>query len=97
MNLLNDSVVVASRDQVFCDVGAEAVILHLQSGIYYGLNAVGTRIWRCLQQPCTVSEIRSVLLQHYEVNSEECSCDLLQLLDQLSEVRLIDVLPTTDR
>lgn len=97
INLLNDSVVVAVRDQIFCDVGKESVILHLQSGIYYGLNAIGTRIWQCLQQPCTVSEILSVLLLHYEVDTEQCSRDLLRLLDQLREVKLIDVLPTPDR
>jgi len=39
------SSVVATKTKVSSDLGGEAVILDLKSGVYYGLNDVGTRIW----------------------------------------------------
>ncbi len=39
-----DTTIIASRNQVFADLGIEAVILNLNSGAYYELNAVGSRL-----------------------------------------------------
>ena len=35
-------------DVVCREIEGEAVLLHLGTGIYFGLNAVGTRIWQLL-------------------------------------------------
>ena len=65
-----DCTVVATRDQVFSELDNEAVILHLQSGTYYGLNQVGARIWDMLRQPRKVTEILAAILDSYEVDSD---------------------------
>ena len=39
------STVVATEDHVSSNLGGEAVILGLSSGVYYGLDVVGSRIW----------------------------------------------------
>ena len=47
---INDhSVVVVTKDQVSADLSGEAAILNLKSGIYYGLDNVGARIWTLVQ------------------------------------------------
>ena len=76
--------VIAARDQVSCDLGGEAAILQLASGIYYGLNPVGARVWALLQQPRTAREIRDALLAEYDVDRERCERDLLALLHALA-------------
>ena len=43
------SIVVAAKAQVSCDLEGEAAILHRDSGVYYGLDPVGARIWRLVQ------------------------------------------------
>ena len=45
------SVVVATKDQVSCDLAGEAAILNIKSGVYYGLDPVGARIWTLMQEP----------------------------------------------
>jgi len=75
---------------VSCDLGGEAAILQLGSGIYYGLNPVGTRVWALLQRPHTVREIRDALLTEYEVDRARCEHDLLALLHALAAERLIE-------
>ena len=51
VELSSRSIVVASPDQVSCALGDESAILSLSKTIYYGLNPVGTRVWRLLRQP----------------------------------------------
>jgi hypothetical protein len=80
---------VVSQEQVSCDLSGEAVILNLATGMYYGLNPVGTRVWELLQQPRTVAELREALLSEFDVDSGRCERDLVELLDDLASRQLI--------
>ena len=86
-----DSTVVAAKDQVSSDLGGEVAILDLKAGVYYGLDAVGARIWSLIQEPRTVNEIRDILLEEYEVEPEHCERDLLALLRRLADEGLVEV------
>jgi hypothetical protein len=85
------SIVVAAVEQISSDLGGEAVILNLKSGVYHGLNEAGARIWNLIQQPKFVKDIKQVLLEEYEVEPEVCISDLLALLDNLKDAGLIEV------
>lgn len=85
------SVVAVVKDQVSCDLGGEAAILNLKNGVYYGLDAVGARIWTLLHKPISVSEIRDILLDEYEVEPGRCQSDLLALLKNLAAQALIEI------
>jgi hypothetical protein len=84
--------IVAASQQVSADLSGEAAILSLKSGRYYGLKAVGARIWELIQQPHTVAEVQATILQEYDVPEEQCAHDLEALLQQLAEENLIEVL-----
>jgi len=85
------SVVSASPDQVSCPLDDESAILNLKNSVYYGMNAVGTRVWNLLQQPRTVRELRDTLLEEYDVEAERCEQDLLDLLEKMRVEGLIEV------
>ena len=85
------STVVAAEDQVSSDLGDEVAILDLKGGTYYGLDAVGARIWNLIQEPRTVREIHDVLVSEYEVETDRCARDLVALLRRLAEEGLIEV------
>ncbi len=85
------SIVMVAKEQVFADLSGEAAILNLKSGIYYGLDAVGARIWTLIQEPRTVSEIRDTILREYEVEPKQCEEDLFALLAELLSHGLIEV------
>ncbi len=86
-----ESIVVAGKAQVSCDLVGEAAILQLDSGVYYTLNAVGARVWTLVQQPVRVEVLRDTLLADYAVTSERLEADLLDLLTRLAAERLIEV------
>ncbi|MGH2415258.1 MAG: PqqD family peptide modification chaperone, partial [Microcystaceae cyanobacterium] len=52
------SIVVAGVEQISSDLGGEAVILNLKSGVYHGLNQVGAKIWNIIQHPTMVNDIK---------------------------------------
>lgn len=86
-----DSQVTAIRDQVSSNLGGEAVILHVGSGSYYGLNEVGTRIWELVQRPSTIAAIRDEILNEYEVEVVQLEKDLSNILHQLLEKGLVEI------
>jgi Coenzyme PQQ synthesis protein D (PqqD) len=83
------TVVVASKENVSCSLGAEAAILDMRSGKYYGLDPIGARIWKLLDQPKSVEELRAAILQDYEVDPVKCESDLLLLLEKLRTEGLV--------
>jgi hypothetical protein len=85
------SVVVAIPEQVSCSLAEEAAILNLKNSVYYGLDAVGARVWNLLQQPRSVGELRDVLLDEYQVEVRRCEQDLLDLLEKMRSEGLIEV------
>ena len=86
------STVVASKRQVSSDLGDEAVILQLESGVYHGLNAVGAAIWALLREPISVAKIQEAILAEFAVDAERCQKDVMTLLRQLEAEGLIEVL-----
>jgi Coenzyme PQQ synthesis protein D (PqqD) len=85
------SIVVASTQQVSCALGDESAILNMKNSVYYGLDAVGTRVWSLLGQPRSIGQLRDTILDEYDVEARVCERDLLTLLEQLRNEGLIDV------
>ena len=80
---------VAAPDQVSSDLDGDAVILNLNSGVYFGLNPVGARVWELLQEPRTVDEICGTVRQEFEVEPDRCRRDLINLLEQMRNEGLV--------
>jgi hypothetical protein len=89
MSFAADAAIVAAPEQISCTLSGEAVILNLRTGIYFGLNPVGARVWELLQQPRTIPEIRDLLIAEYEVDSVRCEHDVHALVEELSSRGLI--------
>ena len=85
--------ILASKDQTSCDLADEVVILALKPGVYYGLESVGARIWRLIQQPRTIGEIQEIVIEEYDVDPGRFGQDLMALLRELEAAGLINVLP----
>jgi hypothetical protein len=91
IGLTPSAVVVATDDQISCNLDGEAAILNLSSGTYYGLNEVGATVWDLISSPRRVAEIRDTLLECYDVEVAQCERDLNALLLDLASHRLIKV------
>lgn len=88
--LSRSSTIVVSKDVVSCDLGGETAMLDMKEGVYYGLNEMGTIIWEFIQEPVTLQEIVDNILEEYEVDEETCFADLVELIEQMVENKLIE-------
>jgi hypothetical protein len=75
---------------VYRDLQGEAVLLNLNTGTYFGLDPVGTRIWNLLQEQRSLQQILDCLLQEYDVTEAQCREDLLNLIGQMQEKGLVE-------
>jgi hypothetical protein len=79
---LNDSIVV-SEDVLFRELDDEAVLLNLKTGIYFGLNPLGTRIWQLIVTERALCRVLDAMLLEYDVERSVLETDLLELSRQL--------------
>ena len=73
------------------DVGGETVILNLETGIYFGLDPVGARIWQLLSDGSTLSGTCDALLAEFEASREDIERDVLGLVETLQAQRLVEI------
>jgi hypothetical protein len=80
-----------SDDAIFRELGDEAVVLNLASGQYFGLNAVGLRIWRLIEQAGSLETVRDAVVAEFDVDPETAARDLAALVDELTAHGLVEV------
>ena len=71
--------------------GDESVLLDLASEQYFGLDAVGTRVWQLLEADADVQAAFAILVREYDVDAAQLQTDLLALLRQLADAGLIAI------
>lgn len=91
MTIPEISVISVTKEAVHCDLEDEVVILGLKDGVYYGLNPVGSFIWKLIQKPISVKEIKEAILKEYDVDEETCENDLQELLGDLLDKGLVEL------
>lgn len=87
--MLPDRVVRVSDQVVFKPVGEELVLLDFQSGMYYGLDPVGVRIWQLLAGSRPLGEIADMLLGEYDVPRADLERDIDALVEELERRGLV--------
>jgi hypothetical protein len=77
---------LAVHPSVICrELSGETVLLNLVSGVYYGLDAVGTRVWQLLVEGRTIAGVCETMLQEYDVAPDVLQADVVRLVGELRE------------
>jgi Coenzyme PQQ synthesis protein D (PqqD) len=81
---------VSIADHVlFQEIAGESVLLNMASEHYFGLDDVGTRIWRLLVEDGDPAKVLTQLQQIYGVDKATLKADLVKLLEELSSQGLV--------
>lgn len=80
-----------SDDAVFREIDGEAVVLNLASGIYFGLNGVGTRVWQLIEQRGSLEAVRDALVAEFDVDADTAARDVTSLAADLAARGLVEL------
>jgi hypothetical protein len=81
----------ASADVLFQKLDREAVLLHLKSGVYFGLDRIGTDIWMILPESDSLRQVADSITKLYDVSEEQSALDLLELIQEMIQHELVTV------
>ncbi|MEH6518324.1 MAG: PqqD family protein [Halioglobus sp.] len=78
-----------SPDVISQEVSGETVLLDLESENYFGLDAIGTRIWQLIKETNELQSIFDTLLEEYDVSEERLRVDITNLLTEIEGLGLV--------
>jgi hypothetical protein len=73
------------------ELQGESVLLNLDSEAYFGLDEVGTGMWRALAASATLDEACDLLLAEYDVEPRQLREDLEAFVSELAKAGLVDI------
>jgi hypothetical protein len=83
--------VTVPQHVLFQEVTGSAALLNLESELYFGLDDVGTRMWRELATGRTIGEAATGLAAEYEAPVERIAADLIVLVRALESHGLVEI------
>jgi hypothetical protein len=83
--------IAPTPEVMFRAVGEEAVLLHLKSEIYMGLDPVGARMWTLLTESESIENAYQALLGEYDVDGQRLRRDLEEFIGKLVENDLVSL------
>lgn len=78
-------------DVVFRELDGEAVVLNLDTGIYFGLDTVGTRLWELLVELGSLRAVHARMLAEFDVTPDVLEQDLIGFVGQIHERGLVAI------
>jgi hypothetical protein len=88
---LATTTLVRSQDQISGEIDGKIVLMSIENGEYYNMNAVGSRIWALLEKPTTIAALIDQLLSEFEVERAVCEQESLAFIAQLTKDKLIRI------
>lgn len=83
------TLITASSEITYAELEGEALVLHVATGQYYGLNKLGLDILELAKGSITYEALVEQLLERYDVPSEQLSADLESFLQDLEKRSLV--------
>ena len=71
-------------------IGDESILLNLETGTYFGLNAVGARFIELLERNGKIAVAHHTMLEEFDVTPEILEGDLLRLSDEMRSKGLLE-------
>ncbi len=92
--LMLEDTVSANSEVIVTELDDEAVLLNMQTKMYFSLNTTGLVIWNLLDQGLSLGMVAEKLLNEYEVSPEKAQQCVFDLVTQLSSEHLVSVTHT---
>jgi len=81
---------------MYRELSGESVLLELETGHYFSLDEVGTRMWELLSEHGQLKAAFERLISDYDVEPDRLKKDLIALVENLLSERLLEQEPDID-
>ena len=71
------------------EVDGELVLMSIEDGKYFGLDPIGSEIWRRLEEPKSVEALCGELKDHFDGDPATIERETLDFLGKLSDSKLL--------
>ena len=78
-----------SPNATFQIVADEAILIHLNTGVYYSLNDVGTSFWNLMDGQRTIAQCADAIAAEYSAPRDVVLQDLIELAADLNKEDLV--------
>ncbi len=89
MTFAPSATLIRTTDAIATEVDGEIVLISIEDGRYYGMDAVGSEIWRRLENPKRVDALIAELQAHFDGPADAVASDTQAFLGKLAENRLV--------
>jgi Coenzyme PQQ synthesis protein D (PqqD) len=86
-----DTIITQGAGLVSSQIDGEIVMMSVGNEQYYGLDAVGSRIWELIAQPRSVSSVCETLRSEFQVDRDTCQRDVLNFMERLYAEKIIRI------
>lgn len=83
--------ILRSDDTTWSTYDNEVIILNLETGMYFTLNEVASRIWEFCDGSSTWADLVRVICEEYDVAPGRAKKDIASILDFFLEHKLVTV------
>lgn len=90
-NFTADTLIRRRGDALSAQVYGETVMIDAERGVYFGLDVIGSDVWRRLAEPTSPARLIADLVAAYDGDPVDIERDTLALLRKLKEFDLIVV------
>jgi Coenzyme PQQ synthesis protein D (PqqD) len=87
----SENTVAWSGKQLAAEIHNEVVLMDVERGCYYGLDDIGSEIWRAVENPVAVHSLCQSLAEKYKADPAIIASDVLTLLNNMHARELIVV------
>ncbi len=93
-NIGETTLITRSSGLLTAPVRDEIVMMDIDSGLYYGLDDIGSEIWRRLEAPHKFGDLVNSLVADYDADRAVIAEDVRKLLSVLAEHEVVTLADT---
>jgi hypothetical protein len=81
--IVDATVISRSPSVLTAEVDGEVVMMSIEQGRYFGLDDIGSDIWRRIEPPCSFAVLVDRLASDYDADRATIAADVQALLDRM--------------
>jgi hypothetical protein len=83
--IADTTIISRSPSVITAEVDGEVVMMSIERGQYFGLDDIGSDIWKRLDPPCAFADLVDRLAADYDADRASIAADVRALLETMAE------------